>query len=234
MRSGHRPRAVPVRWCWAGSAGTPGQSPGSRALATRSARGATHQPPASSPRRQSLDRWFQLMDVTSRSSAVLRMRRIPSVGRSASANSDDFDLQIALSAGSSDLLFKRLKLLRAEVITDPDCDLMGRQQAIWLHDRSLAVDPLRLDRVEPGALDGQATRHDPDTAFRLDPAIVCLDPGADPLADVPTRVVPDQQQRRLAFGRQAVTDPTQEVLRHLADRPALDKPQQHPVGVGPE
>ena len=96
MRSGHRPRAVPVRWCWAGSAGTPGQSPGSRALATRSARGATHQPRASSPRRQALDRWFQLMDVTSRFSAVLRMRRIPSVGRSASANSDYFDLQIAL------------------------------------------------------------------------------------------------------------------------------------------
>src|SRR4051812_6549391 len=57
------------------------------------------------------------------------------------------------SAGSRDLLCERSELLAIEVLTDPLLDLGPRQLPIRLQDRSLAVHPARLNRVEPRALD---------------------------------------------------------------------------------
>src|SRR4051794_27077879 len=64
------------------------------------------------------------------------------------------------SAGSSDSLFKGLKLLAAVVRMRPALDLGRRQLAVRLDDRLLAVHPLRLDRVEPRALARQRADHD--------------------------------------------------------------------------
>ena len=82
--------------------------------------------------------------------------------------------------------------------------VLGAEQAVGLDDAALAVDPLGLDRVEPGALDRQVAGDDAHAAARrcLTCAVVVADPGAHRLADVPGGVVPDQQQRRLARGRQ--------------------------------
>src|SRR5215210_265954 len=97
------------------------------------------------------------------------------------------------SAGSSDLLFKAPELLTAIVAADPLDDLVPAQLPVGLHDRALAVDPLRLDGVEPRRLHRQEARDDPHAPLGLGPAVVRLDPAPDALADVPAGVVPDQE-----------------------------------------
>src|SRR4051794_5762013 len=61
----------------------------------------------------------------------------------------------AASAGSLDLLCETLQLFAAVVAADPVLDLRRRQLPIRLDDGALAVDPLRLDRVEPRGLHRQ-------------------------------------------------------------------------------
>ena len=85
------------------------------------------------------------------------------------------------SAGSSDLLCEAFQLLTTVVATDPFYDLGRRQFAVGLDDGALAVDPFRLDRVEPRRLHRQrsTTRSArPPSAFG--PAVVRLDPRPDP------------------------------------------------------
>src|SRR4051794_7549996 len=132
------------------------------------------------------------------------------------------------------MLFNPPQLLAAIVGADPVDDLRRRQRAVRLDDRSLAVDPLRLDPVQPGRLHRQRARHDPDPALGLGPAVLPLDPGPYSLADVPTGVVPDQQQRPLAPLRQSLADPTQIVFGDLAHRAAVNESDHHAAAVGPQ
>lgn len=55
-------------------------------------------------------------------------------------------------AASRGLLCKKLGLLTAKVVTDPLPDLLSSQKPSRVDNRSLAVDPLRLNPVEPGTL----------------------------------------------------------------------------------
>src|SRR5215213_891679 len=57
-----------------------------------------------------------------------------------------------LIAASKDMLVQRFQALASEVLMHPVHELVGRQRPIRLNDRPLAVQPARLDRVEPGAL----------------------------------------------------------------------------------
>src|SRR3954469_24626690 len=95
-----------------------------------------------------------------------------------------------------------IEVFAPEVFADPLADLRRRQLPVRLQDRPLAMDPARLDRVEPRALDRQGAGHDPHPALTLAPPVMLLDPGPDPPADVPAGIVPDQQQRLLPLGRQ--------------------------------
>src|SRR2546423_15251898 len=83
--------------------------------------------------------------------------------------------------------------------TDTIGEFGGREQAVGFHDLALAVEPLGLDRVEPGALDRQVA-HDQADAFarELYLPVGRADPGADDLAVVPARGIPDQQDIALA------------------------------------
>src|SRR5947209_9054346 len=94
------------------------------------------------------------------------------------------------NADSSGILCKRLLRFTVVVLMDSLFDLFGAQLPIRLDDRPLAVQPLGLDRVQPGRLDRQGA--DPNLAapFPLHPPVVGTDPAAHPLADVPGRVVP--------------------------------------------
>jgi hypothetical protein len=57
------------------------------------------------------------------------------------------------------------------------------------------MNPLRLYRVEPGALCGQQRRHYPDPmAAGFDTAVVGADPASDLMAFMPACVVPDKKQ----------------------------------------
>src|SRR5262249_28651538 len=105
---------------------------------------------------------------------------------------------------------------------DPLIDLFWGQFTRWLSDGWLAVHPIGLDRVEPRRLDRQVTDPDLAPALALDAPVVRPDPAPHPLADMPGRVVPDQHEDLLAFGREHPAQPTQVVLGHLADGPPLD------------
>ncbi len=59
-----------------------------------------------------------------------------------------------------------------------------------------------------------------------------FDPRFDPLAEVPTRIVPHHQQGGLAFGGEARQHPGQKRFGALADRTPVDKAQQHLSGIG--
>ena len=104
--------------------------------------------------------------------------------------------------------------------------LIGGEQAGGLDDAALAVSPLGLDGVQPGALDRQVAIDDADaTPAPFDAAIVGADPGADRPADVPGGIVPDQQQRLLARRLQSGAAPSQVLGRRGADRAAVDEAQ---------
>ena len=76
------------------------------------------------------------------------------------------------SAASADMLVQRFQAFASEVLMDPVHELVGRQRPIRLNDRPLAVQPARLDRVEPGALHRQPTHQDPDPAGALHRAVM--------------------------------------------------------------
>src|SRR5712691_5769519 len=80
-----------------------------------------------------------------------------------------------------------------EMLADPVGQLGGRQQPSRLDNRTLAVQPLGLDRVEPWALARQVAHQDAHTPARpFDLTVVLPDPGAHELADMPGGIVPNQ------------------------------------------
>src|SRR4051794_31415848 len=100
------------------------------------------------------------------------------------------------SAQSGDVLGDRQVIAqgRGEGGTDPLLHLARGEQPGGLHDASLAVDPLRLDRVEPRALDRQPAGHDAHPTVAVGTLVVRPQPAPDRGAAVPAGVVPDQDQ----------------------------------------
>src|SRR6266478_667116 len=99
------------------------------------------------------------------------------------------------SASSSDLLgHDEMRFARTSVIgTNASFQFVSTQDAVSFGDLPFAMDPLRLNGVEPGAFRGQQTRQDAHTPpCLLDGLIVAVDPGANSLTLVPRGVVPDQ------------------------------------------
>src|SRR6266540_3619927 len=118
----------------------------------------------------------------------------------------------------------------AIISADAVGQLVGCQQSLRLDYGPFAMHPLRLDRVQPGTLRGQQTQHNPHASLALfDLAIVGAYPAAHRLANVPRRVVPNQQQCGLARGGEPLAAPEQEVDRHAADWTPSDKSHQHAV-----
>src|SRR5450759_1047375 len=128
-------------------------------------------------------------------------------------------------------------VLGTEMGTDSISQLLGSEKPGGLHHLALAVGPPRLDWIQPGALDRQVTRDDPNPfAFLLHLAVVASNPAAHFLADMPRSVVPRHQERLLAKPGQPIYGPFQEPYRHRADRPTVDESQpdhlfDRPVGV---
>src|SRR4029078_2982825 len=99
--------------------------------------------------------------------------------------------------------------IAAIVVMDPLPAPRRRQLALRLGDGALAVQPFRLDRVEPRRLDRQPPHPDLAPARPLAPAVVLPAPAADALADVPGGVVPDQHEHALTLGGEARAQPAQ-------------------------
>ena len=113
-----------------------------------------------------------------------------------------------------------------EIGTDPIGQLVGREQARGFDNGALAVDPFRFDGIEPGTLDRQLIHQQPDSrTCPLDGLIVLANPGAHGLADVPRRVVPDQNPDGHVLLLQPGTTPLQELDGDGAHRAPFDKAQ---------
>src|SRR5215831_9453951 len=122
----------------------------------------------------------------------------------------------------------------AKVRADAVGDLLSAEQAGWLEHGTLAVHPLRLNRVEPRTLDGQIAGEDAHAlSALLHLLIVGADPGADALTHVPGRVVPEQDPDPHARLLQPAHTPAQELLGDRADRPPSNKAQPHALRLAP-
>src|SRR5215210_6086407 len=74
------------------------------------------------------------------------------------------------------MLVEQFQAFASEVVMDPVHELVGRQRPIRLNDGPLAVQPARLDRVEPRAFHRQPTHQDPDPAGALHRAVMRPNP----------------------------------------------------------
>src|SRR3954453_24059750 len=115
-------------------------------------------------------------------------RSIETIARSRAAD---------LSAVSKDILAERFQAFASEVLMDPVHERVGRYRPLRLDDCPLAVQPARLDRVEPGALHRQTTHQDPDPADALHRAVMRPNPRLHRSTDVPGGVVPHQPPHAL-------------------------------------
>lgn len=125
-------------------------------------------------------------------------------------------------------------MLTLEILTNSIAQFFSHQLASRLDNGSLAVYPMRLDRIQPRAFDGQPQNEDAHPAFSLHSLIMPFAPLTHFPALVPGGIVPDQHQHPLAFCSQLPRDPFQEVGGDLADGPSLYKSQQQLVGVASE
>src|SRR3954464_4730908 len=83
---------------------------------------------------------------------------------------------VGTSAASADMLVERFQGFTSEVLMHPVHELMGRQRPIRLDNGPLAVQPARLDGIEPGALHRQPTHQDPDPTSALHRAVMRPNP----------------------------------------------------------
>lgn len=125
-------------------------------------------------------------------------------------------------------------MLAPEILANSTGQFFRRHLSIRLDNGSLPMYPMRLNRIQPRALDRQSLSKYSHPAFSLHSLVVLLDPTPHFLALVPGGIVPDKYQHSLAFFSQLPTDPFKKVGRDLADRAALYKPQQQIVCVAPQ
>src|SRR4051794_17787643 len=113
-----------------------------------------------------------------------------------------------------------------EDFANPLGELVSSQQPLGLNYLAFAMNPLRLYRVEPGALCGQQTRHYPDPmAAFFDTAVVGADPASDLSAFVPACVVPDKKQGLLTPLPKPVAAPREKLRGYGANGSTIHEPQ---------
>jgi hypothetical protein len=108
------------------------------------------------------------------------------------------------SASSSNLLCKMVEQWTIKVLTDPTLHFVSGEQTSRFHDGSLAMHPMRVNAVEPRALDRQPAGNDAHPGFALPlsrqhTAIVLREPGTHYLPHVPGSIIPDEDQHLLAL-----------------------------------
>jgi hypothetical protein len=116
----------------------------------------------------------------------------------------------------------------SEYTAYPIRKLIGSEQLLWLDHLALAVYPLGLYGVEPRALLRKEAAHDPHPSFAsalLDPAVVLTQSAPDLFGDVPTGVVPGEEQDLPAKAFEPLGAPPKELGRYIAHGPAIDESQ---------
>src|SRR5215208_5455169 len=110
--------------------------------------------------------------------------------------------------------------------TDPIRKLISSQKILRFHDLALAMNPFGLDGVEPRTLLRQQAAHDPHSASALlEFSVVSSQPAPDLPGDMPTSVVPDEEQNLLADLFELLQAPLKELGRYGTDGPSVNEAQ---------
>src|SRR5438128_749034 len=108
--------------------------------------------------------------------------------------------------------------------------LVGGEQTVSFYHPALAVQPLWLNRVEPGAFGGQIARQYPHSvtpSLVLDLVVVLSHPFSNLFAHVPGSVIPHQHQYSFASLPQLMAAPLQETSGHTTYGPTIHEAQPH-------
>src|SRR5215210_2389900 len=107
-------------------------------------------------------------------------------------------------------------------------EFVSPQQTVRFDDLALAVNPFRLDGIEPWTLFGQKAAYDPHPfAAVFDAAVVLAEASSDLFGDVPARVVPDEKQHFLARRLELLQAPLKKLGRYGAYRPPVHENLNH-------
>jgi hypothetical protein len=125
--------------------------------------------------------------------------------------------------------FVRTLVIRA----DPLGQLPGRERSSRLDHGTFAMNPFGFNGIEPGTLCGKAQRQNTDPFARLfDLLIVLSDPGSYDLADMPGRVIPNQQPGAFALCRKFFRAPVKKLGGDVADGAPCHKTKPHFMALG--
>ncbi len=110
--------------------------------------------------------------------------------------------------------------------TDAFSEFVSGKQSGWLDHAPFPMHPVRFNRVQPRAFNGQSATDASHATVPLHPLVMVLNPRPHLMADMPRGVVPNQQPRRFAQRRQPRADPRQErVVTLLTGRPSTNRIQ---------
>lgn len=108
--------------------------------------------------------------------------------------------------------------------------LTSGEQSVGFNNRPFPMDPFGFNGIEPRALLGQQKGQETHAFVRLlHLPVVFSDPGAHLFANMPGRVIPDQQPGRFAQIRQALRAPLEKLRGNVTHGTARDKAQPHLV-----
>src|SRR5215216_3304242 len=116
---------------------------------------------------------------------------------------------------------------------NPVGEFVSPQQTVGFDDLALAVNPFRLDGIEPRALLGQKAAYDPHPfAAVFDAAVVLAEPAPHLFGDVPASVVPDEKQHFLVHRFELLAAPLKKLSRYGTDGPPIHEPQPRLIEFG--
>src|SRR6266487_1872912 len=124
---------------------------------------------------------------------------------------------------------RKMSFIRApKVRTNSLGQLLGGKQAILLDHIAFGMNPLRLNRIEPGTFGRQKKGQNTHPfALLLDLLVVLSDPGLHQLAHVKGGIIPNQQPVGLALHLQLGATPLQKLGGESTHRATINKAQRH-------
>ena len=103
--------------------------------------------------------------------------------------------------------------------TNTISQFLSGQRPVRFQHLSFAMHPLRLDWIQPGALNWQVAKQDTDTLSALfDLPVVLMDPGSYHLANMPRSIIPNQDQHPEVHFSHFLTCPLQKLDRNCTNR----------------
>jgi hypothetical protein len=117
--------------------------------------------------------------------------------------------------------------------TDALSKLPSGEQPVGFNHRTFAMHPFGFNGIEPRALLGQQERQNPNPFAHLFHVLIVLpDPQANLFADVPGRMIPNQQPGGFSHHCQTVGAPVEKLRGDPTDGTARPKTEPHLLAFG--